>query len=130
MVPLAIFGEMVHYKKLMKEKNRHKFDIQWNEGIWLGHARSTNEALIGTPGGVLRAFACKRVPEGERWQLDRILNMTGTPQRPLPTRPGLSIPIREPIPDAPLGEGDEGPRRRKLYQQRYPKDMMRAAAKS
>ena len=68
-------------------------------------SEAPNEALIGTPGGVLRAFACKRVPEGERWQLDRILNMTGTPQRPLPTRPGLNIPIRVPLPDIPLGEG-------------------------
>ena len=105
MIPLAIFGETVHYKKLAKEKHRHKFDIQWDEGVWLGHARSTNEALIGTPGGVLRAYACKRLPEGDRWQLDRILNMIGTPQRPVPTKPGLNIPIRVPLPDVQL-DGD------------------------
>ena len=32
-----------------QNKGRHKFDIKWEEGVWLGHARDTNEMLIGTP---------------------------------------------------------------------------------
>ena len=35
--------------------------------------------------------------------------MTGTPQRPLPTRPGMNIPIRVPLPDAQPRDDDEVP---------------------
>ena len=65
----------------------------------MGHARNTSEAIIGTTGGVIRAYACKRKPEEDRWQIDRILNMAGTPQRPQPSRPGLNVPIRVEIPE-------------------------------
>ena len=50
-----------------KEKGRNKFEVKWDIGLWLGHARDTNEVLIGTAEGVIKACACKRFPETERW---------------------------------------------------------------
>ena len=63
-------------------------------GIWLGHARDSNEMLIGTPVGVIRCYACRRMPETERWDKQEIIGMKGTPQKPNPKKMGLSIPIR------------------------------------
>ena len=75
--PLAIFGEAVWYKQLEKEKGRQKFDVKWHQGVWLGHSRTTNEALIGTADGVIKAYACKRLPEAERWNAKMVEDMHG-----------------------------------------------------
>ena len=39
----------------------------WSTRIWLGHARSSNEVIVGVDAGVVRAYAVVRRPEGERW---------------------------------------------------------------
>jgi hypothetical protein len=46
------FGETVMYNKL-KESGQRKniLDSDWEEGLWLGHARTSNEVLIGTTEG-------------------------------------------------------------------------------
>ena len=101
LIPLATFGEAVWYKRLEKDKGRNKFEIKWEKGIWLGHARDTNETLIGTKDGTTKAFACKRLPEDERWGVDLLTMMKGIPQRPNPLKPGLNIPLRVQIPEVP-----------------------------
>ena len=60
----------------------------------MGHARDSNEMLIGTPMGVIRCYACRRMPETERWDKEAIIGMKGTPQKPNPRKMGMSIPIR------------------------------------
>ncbi len=48
-VGVVPIGEKVHFKRLKDTKQApSKFNSQWSEGIWLGHARNTNEVLIGT----------------------------------------------------------------------------------
>ena len=61
--------------------------------MWLGHTRSSNEVLIGTKTGVIRAYSIGRKEEGQRWDSNLILEMQGTPQRPDPGKPGLQVPI-------------------------------------
>ena len=95
--PLASFGESVWYRLMDKNKGRNKFDVKWEEGVWLGHARDTNEMLIGTPTGVVRTYACKRKPEAERWSADAVDAIQGTPSKPNPKKAGLYIPIRVPL---------------------------------
>ena len=90
---------MVWYKKPEKEKGRNKLEPRWQEGIWLGHARSSNEVLIGTNSGVIKVYACKRRPADERWNEKAITEMQGLPQRPNPQQPGLAVPIRIRLPD-------------------------------
>ena len=64
------------------------------EGIWLGHSRSSDEVLIGTDGGVVRARTVIRQAEDCRWDAVMIKNMKGTPQQPNPEKPGPHIPTR------------------------------------
>jgi hypothetical protein len=94
-VEVVPFGETVMYKKL-KESGQRKLALEsaWELGVWLGHARRSNEVLIGTKEGVLKAWAIKRRPEEERWDGERVQAIQGTPQRPDPNMPGIDIPIR------------------------------------
>lgn len=55
------FGEKV----LLEKKNA--MDAKPHEGIWLGHARATSEVLIGTRGGVVRAWPVKRLAASSKW---------------------------------------------------------------
>ena len=88
------FGELVRYKQLGETSaERKSLDTTWFEGVWLGHARGSSEALVGTAEGVVRAWTIRRLPEAERWDAESITEMQGTPAQPNPTAPGLHIPI-------------------------------------
>ena len=50
------------------------------EGIWLGMRMRTNEALIGTPAGVVKARTIRILPEDEKWSAAMILEVRGTPE--------------------------------------------------
>ena len=61
------FGEKVWYKEIRPGKERaNKLESEWREGLWLGHSRRSNEAIIGTREGVVRAYAVKRMDEGRQ----------------------------------------------------------------
>jgi hypothetical protein len=94
-LPVVSFGEKVWYKELRTGKERkNKFESEWQEGLWLGHSRESNEMIIGTKDGVIRAYAIKRKAADERWDVDLLKNMKGTPQQPDPSKPGSMVPIR------------------------------------
>ena len=70
-IPVVPFGEMVWYRQIRKGKaQQNKLESEMKSGIWLGHARSSNECLIGTDNGVVRAYDVRRRPEAERWNED------------------------------------------------------------
>ena len=76
-----------------------------------GHSRRSNEAIIGTREGVVRAYAVKRMDEERRWDAKYLQEMKETPQQPDRSRPGLAIPIKVNI-DPPHEESPapaEGP---------------------
>ncbi len=92
MVP---FGELVMFKKLKQTGQRKNImDSDWEEGIWLGHTRTSTEVLIGISEGVICAWAVRRKVDDERWSGVNIKEMKGTPARPDPNMPGIDIPIR------------------------------------
>ena len=94
-IPVVTFGEKVWYKELRSGKERRsKFDSEWREGAWLGHSRNSNEAIVGTRDGVVRAYAIKRQDEDQRWDADLLRNLQGSPQQPDPNKPGLAIPTK------------------------------------
>ena len=68
-------------------------ETDWFEGLCLGHARNSNEILIGTREGVVRAWAIRKKPPEDQWDRELIKGMAGTPSKPNPRRPGLTIPI-------------------------------------
>ena len=89
------FAEKVWYKRIRERKQQeNKMDSEWFEGLWLGHHRNTNEILIGTTEGVVRAYAIRRKAEDQRWDPVMIKEMKGTPQQPDPSKPGGQIPVR------------------------------------
>ena len=73
-------------------------EAKWEDGIWLGQARASNESLVGTRKGVVRAFAIKRSDEAKRWDAEMIKELKGTPQRPNLEAPGIEVPIRIHVP--------------------------------
>ena len=54
-------------------------DPTLEEGIWLGHIRSSNEVLVGNHAGVVKAFAITRRPLEERWDNSMVTNFKATP---------------------------------------------------
>ena len=63
---IVAIGEKVWYKKVREGKERKdKFESEWELGIWLGRSRNSNEAIIGTSEGVVRAFAVRRIDPTE-----------------------------------------------------------------
>ena len=93
-IPTEKFGEKVWFKGLRtKSELLAKLESQWKEGLWLGHARSSNEILIGTREGVVRAWAIRKMPVGEQWDAGLIKEMKGTPCKPNPNKAGNFIPV-------------------------------------
>ena len=93
-IPVVAFGEKVWYKKLRETKERKdKFQSEWEEGLWLGHARNSNEAVIGTREGMVRAYAIRRQDEDSRWSAVWVQSLQGTPQQPDPRKASVAIPI-------------------------------------
>ena len=62
MVP---FGERVSF--LRRDPSSNKVDVRFSTGVWLGHARSSNEHWIGTPEGVTLLPAVRRLATEEAW---------------------------------------------------------------
>ncbi len=68
------------YNKLEESGERKKsLESQWEDGLWLGHARRSNEVLVRTKEGVVRAWAVKRLTEDERWAGEAIRTLGGIP---------------------------------------------------
>ena len=79
-IPVVAFGEKVWYKEIRPGKERtNKLESEWREGLWLGHSRRSNESIIGTREGVVRACAVKRMDEESRWDAKYLLEMKGDP---------------------------------------------------
>ena len=113
-IPVVPFGEKVWYKKIREGKSQEdKMEIEWEEGLWLGHNRNSNEVLVGTKEGVVKAYALKRMEEDKRWDPELIKSMQGTPQQPDPTKASRSIPIRIKFDAADNVEPDESAPARK-----------------
>lgn len=94
-MPTVSFGEKVWYKELRVGKDRrNNMDSEWHEGLWLGHNRKSNEVLIGTKLGIVKAYAVKGQAEDERWSRSWIQDLRGTPQQPTRGRGvGVHIPV-------------------------------------
>ena len=87
-------GETVWYKQLGDGNDRkNKAATEWFTGVWLGPNLKSSETLIGTDKGVVRAYTVERLSPSVRWDINRIFDMKGTPQKPDPSKPGLNIPV-------------------------------------
>ena len=74
-------------RQIREQKERKdKIESEWHEGLWLRQSRSTNETILETAEGVVRAYATRRQDADERWKGDFIKKLHGTPARPDPNR--------------------------------------------
>ena len=92
---ICAIGEMVMHKELHHaETERDKSAFDWKRGVYLGGLMRSNESVVGTDQGVIKAFAIKRLTEKERTSLEAVKNMPGTLMGPDPNRPGRDrVPI-------------------------------------
>ena len=74
------FGEKVWFRRLRGSNDKKiSMSSQWEEGVWLGHARGSNEVLVGNKLGVTKAWAVRRGMRGERWCNKSVTNLRGVP---------------------------------------------------
>ena len=52
------FAEKVLYRKYPEAGPKMAMEAKWEEGLWLGHTRSSNEVIVGTADGITK---CKAV---------------------------------------------------------------------
>ena len=51
-----------------------KVDARFPDGIWLGLRMKSDESIIGTPNGVIKAKTVRRLPEDQRWSTEEVLS--------------------------------------------------------
>ena len=96
------FAEKVWFRRLSSsDRKKAAMSSRWEEGIWLGHCRGSNEIWIGTTSGAVKAWTVRRRVEAERWDRHYVANMRAIPEDP-------SVIADEGITARPeAGEGDE-----------------------
>ena len=110
------FGEVILFKIPKTKLNPGKFEDQWDSGVYLGFDMRSMETLVGTPAGVFKCTDFKRKPVQERWSMERLNNIAGSPKQPVPgqayrrspaysRRAGSSAAagefVRQPMPEQP-----------------------------
>ena len=72
------FGEKVHYRQRKKARS-DKMEARWEEGFYFGRLWRTNEAIVGTEHGIVKASAIKRVGAHRRWDAEGLGRVRGVP---------------------------------------------------
>ncbi|CAE7041145.1 unnamed protein product [Symbiodinium sp. CCMP2592] len=99
---LLPFGE----KCIFYKGSKHKADVQWERGIWLGINERNGSHILGTTAGVTESRSIRRLPEPEQWDAEMVLSMKGLPwsymgtarrKRPLYSSLGTRVPL---LPDS------------------------------
>ena len=52
---------------------------RWEEGVWLGHCRESNEVWVGYEGNAVRAWAIRRRIPKERWDSHAVTGLKAKP---------------------------------------------------
>ena len=95
---LVSLGELVIFHKASK----HRGDLQWLRGVYLGVHERNGAHILGTPDGVYESRSIRRLPAEEQWNAEMVLGMKGLPwsymgtgrrKRPLYTAAAGRVPI-------------------------------------
>ena len=74
------FGEIVWYRLPEVAVDRPQdLEERWAKGEWLGHARHSSEVLVGTEKGIVKAWAIRRMADGQQEDGDMVRNIKGSP---------------------------------------------------
>ena len=92
---LPEFGECVMYLKTPQHKGREKLEPRWESGVYLGVHDRSQELIIGTPDGAIKAHEFRRKgSHEERWNMEEITVMKGLPWQPDPNTASLEVQSR------------------------------------
>ena len=101
------FGEKVMYLPAGKRSTTGHAD-KWQEGIFLGIQSRSDEVVIGTSAGIVKARSHRRLDLSRRSDATMLLSIRGTPWQPVPGGPeGREITVSthlDPIPVVPNSE--------------------------
>ena len=79
----------------MGTRGRDKLDSRWETGVWMGVKDNTNECIIRTSEGTVKARDFKRIAAlDKRWESELIKSSKGTPWQPIPGKSDDAIPVR------------------------------------
>jgi len=93
-------GECVWYL-MAKSKGQTDMESRWRTGVWLGIRSESNEVIIGTSEGVVKARSIRRnESEEESWCKDKFDKIKGTPWQPVPGVGSEQIKVAVALPDA------------------------------
>ncbi len=113
--PIVEFGEKVHFIPARAKNIRQaKTETRFWDGIWLGLRMRSDEAIIGTSKGIVKARAAnvRRRTFDERWDSAMINSIQGSPQRPRPDRDDSDIP--DDLPDEMADDDDPSEAREEM----------------
>ena len=74
------FGEVVMYR--MESRTHSKLEDRWDSGVYLGRKDSSDEAIMGTPRGIVTARAVRRRLKEEAWSVEELTSCVGVPWDP------------------------------------------------
>ena len=91
--PLVEFGEMVLAKMALQrqqrgKKKKQKRKMAWRcmECIWVGQIpRSGEHIVVKANGDAFKCRTIRRLPQEYRWNVEKILQIAGTPRNPAPS---------------------------------------------
>ena len=78
-VEVVPFAEKVWYRKAPTTGPKLSMESKWEEGVWLGHTRNSNEVFVGNKDGLVKAWAIRRRPLEERWDDAMIRSLKAIP---------------------------------------------------
>ena len=101
------FGECVHFQPL-DYKSMGSAEIRWKDGVFVGIRMHTGEKLVATSDGIYKARSIRRKIEDQRWSVEEINKITGTPWKPYQYSEDDKILTRPPDPVLDTGESVQG----------------------
>ena len=105
---IAGFGEKVLYMPMKGSKiDKSKLEPQLEYGIFVGINMRTEETIIETKEGTVKAWTMKRLTPEDRWDWEFMDAVRGEPNQPVPGIPGRHIPIRIQSDGKPTSKEDE-----------------------
>ena len=85
--------------KTMSKKHGEKLVSRWESGVYLGINESSQELIMGTPTGAVKASEFKRKgSDAESWNLEELSAMQGLPWKPDPNAAGYEVKTRVIVP--------------------------------
>ena len=90
--PLPEFGECVMFARTLPKNNYSKLEPQWESGVYLGINDSSQELIIGTSEGVIKAIEFRHKGSGEdKLDFEEMNRIKGLPWQPDPKTAGMEV---------------------------------------